>query len=102
MINLKDYIKAKRIENKKRKEIERKKYKDNIIQLEVLVYEAIMHDKTYFDLHFTSQSHLIILTDKLHFDKRMLEPWEYRIKMNLLSLWELKREVKKVKKWKIQ
>ena len=102
MINLKEYIKAKKIENKKEKLKKKKDYKKIICELEVIVYEAIMHDKTYFDLYFTSQSHLINLTDKLHFDKQMLEPWEFRIKMNLLSLWKLKREIRKVKKWKIQ
>lgn len=102
MINLKDYIKTKRIENKEREKIERKEYKDNIIKLETLVFEAIMHNKTYFCLRFTSD--LIKITDKLSFDRdtKCDNQWEFRIKMNLLSLWLLKREVKKVKKWKIK
>lgn len=100
MINLKDYIKAKRIENKKIKIEERKEYKDNIIKLETLVFEAIMHDRTYFNLRFTSD--LVKITDKLGFDRQMDNSWEYRIKMNLLSLWLLKMKVKKVKKWKIK
>ena len=102
MINLKDYIKAKKIENRKRKIKEREEYKDNIIQLGVIVFEAIMHNETYFNLSYTRQNNLIKLTDKLYFEKEMITSWEYRIKMNLLSLWKLKREIKKVKKWKIK
>lgn len=102
MINLKDYIKTKKIENKKIKIEERKEYKENICELEVIVFEAIMHNRTYFDLTITGQYDLLKITDKLCFERESSGPWEYRIKMNLLSLWELKREIRKVKKWKIQ
>jgi len=100
MINLKDYIKAKKIEKEKQKNEERKKYKENICELEVIVFEAIMNNRTYFDLRYSDQSNLVEITDKLYFD-REIGPCEYHIKMNLLSLWLLKREAKKVKKWAI-
>ena len=102
MINLTYYIKTKKIENKKIKNEERKKYKENICELEVIVFEAIIHNRTYFDLSFTGQYDLIKITDKLCFKRKGAAPWEYRIKINLLSLWKLKREIRKVKKWKIK
>ena len=103
MINLTDYIKAKKIENKKIENKERKKYKNGILELEALVFNAIIDNRTYIDLHYSCQDYLLKIIDKLYFERKPLAcSWEYRIKMNLLSLWLLKKEVKKVKKWKIK
>lgn len=100
MINLKDYIKAKRIENKKIKKERKKEYKNNILELEKIVNNTIKKKQTKFVLRIGSQTNLIIITNKLDFKEESSGSWEYLIKMNLLSLWKLKREVKKVKKWK--
>lgn len=102
MINLKDYIKAKRIENKKLKKERKKEYKNNILELEKIVNNTIKKKQTKFVLKVGSQTNLIIITNELDFKKESSGPWEFLIKMNLLSLWLLKREVKKVKKWRIK